>query len=96
MKRIIFASKNEGKIKEVRKILDGLNMHILSLSDVDYTSDIEETGSTFEENAKIKAKVIFDEYKLPVIADDSGLSVNQLKGEPGGFLSTLRRIIGFG
>jgi XTP/dITP diphosphohydrolase len=83
MKRIIFASKNEGKINEVRKILGELKVHILSLSDVDYTIEIEETGSTFEENAKIKADVIYKEYKIPVIADDSGLAVEQLNGEPG-------------
>jgi XTP/dITP diphosphohydrolase len=85
MKRIIFASKNEGKVKEVRNILDGVKIHILSLSDVDFIGDIEETGNTFDENAKIKAKVIFDEYKIPVIADDSGLSVDQLNGDPGVF-----------
>jgi XTP/dITP diphosphohydrolase len=83
MKRIIFASKNEGKVREVRKILNDLNVQILSLSDVDYTISIEETGNTFEENAKLKADVIFKEYKLPVISDDSGLSVAQLDNEPG-------------
>jgi len=85
MKRIIFASKNEGKVKEVRKILSDLNVQILSLSDVDYTIEIEETGKTFVENAKLKASVIFKEYKLPVIADDSGLVVEQLDDEPGVF-----------
>jgi len=83
MKRIIFASKNEGKVREIRKILNDLNVQILSLSDVDYTISIEETGITFEENAKLKADVIFKEYKLPVISDDSGLSVAQLDNEPG-------------
>lgn len=83
MKRIIFASKNEGKVKEVRKILSDLNVQILSLSDVDYTIEIEETGKTFIKNAKLKASVIYKEYKLPVIADDSGLVVEQLDDEPG-------------
>lgn len=83
MKRIIFASKNEGKVKEVRKILNDLNVRILSLSDIDYTIVIEETGNSFEENAKLKAEVIFKEYKLPVIADDSGLAVEHLNGQPG-------------
>ena len=83
MKRIIFASKNEGKVKEVRKILSDLKVQILSLSDVDYTIEIEETGETFNENAKLKAAAIFNEYKLPVIADDSGLVVEQLNDEPG-------------
>jgi XTP/dITP diphosphohydrolase len=85
MKRMIFASKNEGKVGEVKKILADLNIQILSLSDVDYAIEIEETGATFEENAKIKADVIFKEYKMPVIADDSGLSVEQLNGDPGVF-----------
>ncbi len=83
MKKIIFASKNEGKVKEVRKILEFANMQILSLSDVDFVNDIEESGSTFEENAKLKAIEIFKKYKLPVIADDSGLEVEQLNGAPG-------------
>jgi XTP/dITP diphosphohydrolase len=83
MRRIIFASKNEGKVKEVRDILDDSNFHILSLSDVDFNGEIEETGKTFEENAKIKAITIFNKYKLPTIADDSGLVVEQLNGEPG-------------
>ena len=83
MKRIIFATKNEGKVREVRDILKNLKTKILSLSDVDFSGDVEETGSTFEENAKIKAKEIFEKYKMPVIADDSGLVVEQLNGEPG-------------
>jgi XTP/dITP diphosphohydrolase len=85
MKRIIFASLNEGKIKEVRDILGDVNIHILSLSDVDFNGDIEEHGKTFEENAKIKAAAIFNKYRLPTIADDSGLVVEQLNGEPGIF-----------
>ena len=58
MKRIIFASKNEGKVKEVRKIVGDLNVQIISLADIDYTGEIEETGNSFEENAIIKAEEI--------------------------------------
>jgi XTP/dITP diphosphohydrolase len=83
MKKIIFASKNEGKVKEVKKILGDINVQIVSLSDIDYTIEIEETGNTFEENAILKADVIYREYKMPVIADDSGLVVEQLNGKPG-------------
>ncbi len=83
MQRIIFASGNEGKVEEVRHIMSDLNLQILSLSDIDFTGSIQETGSTFEENAKIKAEEIFKKYMLPTIADDSGLVVEQLKGEPG-------------
>lgn len=83
MKKIIFASKNEGKVCEVKSILDDLEVNIVSLSDIDFAGDIVESGSSFEENAKIKAKEIYNKYKLPVIADDSGLVVEKLNGEPG-------------
>jgi len=83
MKKIIFASGNEGKVAEVRKILSELNIQIVSLRDVDFIGEIEENGDSFEENAKIKAIEIFNNYKLPTIADDSGLVAEQLNGEPG-------------
>lgn len=82
-KKIIFASKNEGKVKEVRHILNGINAEILSLNDVGFMDEIHETEATFEGNAKIKAKIIYDRYKLPTIADDSGIVVLQLGNEPG-------------
>jgi len=85
MRKIIFASKNEGKVKEVKDILKDMKINIVSLSDIDFNGDIIESGSTFEENAKIKAEEIFDKYKMPVIADDSGLVVEILNGEPGIF-----------
>jgi len=85
MRKIIFASKNEGKLKEVKDILKDMKINIVSLSDIDFNGDIIESGSTFEENAKIKAEEIFDKYKMPVIADDSGLVVEKLNGEPGIF-----------
>jgi len=83
MQRIIFASGNKGKVSEVRHILSDLNIKILSLNDIDFTGTIEEIGSTFEENAKLKAREIFHRYKIPAIADDSGLVVEQLNGKPG-------------
>jgi XTP/dITP diphosphohydrolase len=83
MKKIIFATKNKGKVKEVNHIFNDLNFQILSLADVDEPIDIEETGSSFEENALIKAKQVFKLFKLPTIADDSGLVVEQLNGAPG-------------
>jgi len=83
MKKIIFASKNEGKVKEVRHILDGINSEIISLNDVDFKEEIPETADTFEGNAKIKAETIYNKFKLPTIADDSGLVVMQLGNEPG-------------
>jgi len=85
MKQIIFASKNEGKVKEVRHILNGINAEIISLNDVGFKEEIPETADTFEGNAKIKAKIIYDKFKLPTIADDSGIIAVQLGNEPGVF-----------
>lgn len=82
-RKIIFASKNAGKIREVKKILDGAEIELISLLDLNDLSEIKETGSTFEENAKIKAIEVFNKYKIPSIGDDSGLSVEQLFGAPG-------------
>jgi XTP/dITP diphosphohydrolase len=82
-KKIIFASKNEGKVKEVRYILNGINADILSLNDVGFKDEIPETADSFEENANIKAELIFNTYKLPTIADDSGIVALQLGDEPG-------------
>ena len=86
MKTIILASNNQHKIKEFKKILD--NYEILSLNDIGYLEDIEETGTTFEENALIKAKTIHDYLKKEnkdyiVVSDDSGLCVESLNGAPG-------------
>jgi len=87
MKKIIFASKNKGKVKEVKHILSELDIQIISLLDINESIDIEETGTTFEENAFIKAKKVYDKFKFPTIADDSGLVVEQLNGEPGVYSS---------
>lgn len=83
MKEIIFASKNEGKVKEVRHILKGINSKILSLNDIGFKNEIPETAETFEGNAKIKAEVIYNKFNLPTIADDSGIIALQLGNEPG-------------
>ena len=80
---LIIATNNKGKLKEVRNIFSDTKFKIISLADIGYYEDIEETGKTFEENAFIKADTIFNKYSLPVIADDSGLIVDQLGGEPG-------------
>jgi len=82
-KKIIFASKNEGKVKEVRHILNGIGAEILSLNDVGFTNEIHESADTFEGNAKIKAEIIFNKFKLPTIADDSGIIALPLRNEPG-------------
>ena len=81
--KIIFATGNVGKIKEVKKLFSDTKFEIMSLSELGFTEEIEETGNTFEENAFIKANTIFNKYKIPVIADDSGLEVVQLENRPG-------------
>lgn len=82
-RKIIFASKNEGKVKEVIHILNGINVEIISLNDVGFNDDIPETADTFEGNAKIKAEAIYNRFNLPTIADDSGIVAVQLENEPG-------------
>ncbi|MDZ7765440.1 MAG: RdgB/HAM1 family non-canonical purine NTP pyrophosphatase [Melioribacteraceae bacterium] len=83
MKKLVFATGNEGKLKEVRKIFSNTKHEIIPMSELGGIEDIEETGKTFEANALIKAKYIYDKFKLPSIADDSGLSIEQLGGRPG-------------
>jgi XTP/dITP diphosphohydrolase len=83
MKEIIFASKNPGKIKEVSELFKEINIKIISLNDLDGVPDIVEDGSTFEENAIKKARVIYDVLNIPVISDDSGIAVEQLNWLPG-------------
>ncbi len=83
MKKLIFATGNKGKLKEVIKIFEKTEYEIVSLYDLGDVPEIIEDGDTYEANALIKAKAIYEIHKLPVIADDSGLSVEQLNGEPG-------------
>ena len=83
MDKIIFATGNEGKMKEVRMILEDLGLPVLSLKDAGITADVEENGTTFEENAQIKAKAICDLTGEIVLADDSGLEIDHLNKEPG-------------
>ena len=83
MDTIIFATGNEGKMKEVRMILEDLGLPVLSLKDAGITADVEENGTTFEENAQIKAKAIMEMTGALVLADDSGLEVDALDKEPG-------------
>lgn len=82
MKEIIFASHNKGKIAEIRQILEPLDIKVLSSDDIELP-DVEETGTTFEENAALKALSIAKLKKVPCLADDSGLCVDVLDGRPG-------------
>lgn len=81
--RIIFATGNEGKMREIRDILAGMETEILSMKEAGLSTDAEETGTTFEENAIIKAKAIAALTDDIVLADDSGLEVDYLNKEPG-------------
>lgn len=83
MKKLIFASGNKGKVEEVKGLFEYSGFEIVSLYDLNNVFEIEETGTTFHKNAFIKAKAVYDIYKTPVIADDSGLEIEQLNGRPG-------------
>jgi XTP/dITP diphosphohydrolase len=81
--KIFIASKNNGKIKEIKSVLNPLNIEVLSLLDRPDIDDIKETGKTFQANALIKAKEVYEKVNMPVLADDSGLEVDFLNGAPG-------------
>lgn len=83
MKQIIFATQNQGKVKEIKEILADLPVEVLTMSEAGLDMEIEENGKTFEENAKIKAEVLAQFTDALVLADDSGLEIDYLGGEPG-------------
>lgn len=80
--KLVFATNNQHKLEEIRKILQP-KFEIVSLNEIECHTDIPETGSTLEENALIKARYVFDNYGLDCFADDTGLEVEALNGEPG-------------
>ena len=81
--KLVLASKNPKKLKEMREILSHLGVEVCLQSDVGIDVDVEETGTTFEENSLLKAKAVMEASGLPAIADDSGLCVDALNGAPG-------------
>ena len=83
MKRMIFATGNENKMVEIREILGDLPLEILSMKQAGIRADIEENGTSFEENALIKAREVCRLAGEMVLADDSGLEIDYLNGEPG-------------
>lgn len=91
MKKLIIASNNSGKIKEIKRILRDIDIDVLSLKDIGLNIDVEEDGLTFEENAKKKSTEIYKELikkgesNFIIMSDDSGLEVEYLNGEPGVF-----------
>jgi len=82
MKQILIATKNPGKLREIREFL-GNDFELLSLGDLNDAPYVDEIGSTFEENSILKAKLFFEWFKMPTIADDGGLEIDFLNGEPG-------------
>lgn len=82
MKKLVFATNNAHKLEEIRHILSG-KVEVLSLRDIECYDEIEETGTTLEENALIKARYIYQKYGLDCFADDTGLLVEALDGRPG-------------
>ena len=81
--KIIFATGNENKLREIRQITEGMGIEIVSMKDAGCYADVEETGTTFEENAYLKASAIAKKCGLPTLADDSGLEIDWLGKEPG-------------
>lgn len=88
IRRIIFATGNAGKMREIRSILEDMGIEILSMKEAGIQLDIEENGSSYEENALIKARAVagcVTTEKTAVLSDDSGLEIDYLNGEPGIF-----------
>ena len=81
--KFVLATHNPGKLKEMADILSGLGVEVVSPAELGIDVEVEETGSTFAENAMLKARAICDASGLPAIADDSGLCVDALNGGPG-------------
>ncbi|MBQ4102255.1 MAG: RdgB/HAM1 family non-canonical purine NTP pyrophosphatase [Oscillospiraceae bacterium] len=81
--QLLAATNNKGKLREYKRMLEPLGFEILSLSDLSLQADPEETGSSFAENARIKAGYVCALSGLPALADDSGLCVDALDGAPG-------------
>ena len=81
--KVVLASKNRHKLVEISKITEKFDMELVLQSDLGVDIDVEETGTTFEENSFIKAEAVMKATGLPALADDSGIAVDALNGEPG-------------
>ncbi len=81
--KVVLASKNKHKLEEISKITQKFNMELVLESQLGVDIDVEETGSTFEENSYLKAEAVMKATGLPALADDSGIAVDALNGEPG-------------
>ena len=83
MKKIVFATGNKDKLREIREIMAGCEVEVVSMKEEGIVVDIVEDGTTFEENALIKARTIAAHTDAIVLADDSGLEIDYLNNEPG-------------
>ena len=81
--KVVLASKNRHKLEEISKITEKFDMELVLESELGVDIDVEETGSTFEENSYLKAEAVMKATGLPALADDSGIAVDALNGEPG-------------
>ena len=85
--KLVIASNNPGKLREIREIMDGSGIEVLSQREAGCDFEAEETGRTFDENARIKALAAMRATGLPAAADDSGLEINAMEGAPGVYSS---------
>ncbi|PWB38263.1 MAG: non-canonical purine NTP pyrophosphatase, RdgB/HAM1 family [Parcubacteria group bacterium] len=83
LEKLLIATHNSGKFAELKKLFETFGIPIYSLNDLKISEEFEEVGRTFEDNAVAKAKFYFELAKIPTLADDSGLAVDALHGEPG-------------
>ena len=94
MRQLLFFSNNKNKIIEIKKIFNKFNIELISLNDLSISNEPEETGKTFEENAKIKSDYGFNKTGIPCFADDSGICIESLNWNPGvlskGFLNSFK------
>ena len=81
--KVVLASKNKHKLVEISKITEKFGFQLVLQSELDVDIDVEETGTTFEENSLLKARAVMEATGLPALADDSGIAVDALNGEPG-------------
>ena len=81
--KVVLASKNKHKLEEISKITEKFDMELILQSELGVDIDVEETGTTFEENSFLKAEAVMKATGLPALADDSGIAVDALNGEPG-------------
>lgn len=85
MQKVVIASNNSGKLREIQAILEPFGLEAVSQKAAGFIEEVEETGKNFSENAMLKARAVYEKLHCPVIADDSGLMVDALDGAPGVF-----------